>query len=120
MKTVHYLIAGGVLVATVLAVLWTRPTQQAQATKPKAAVGTTVSLADVAKHAGTSDCWTTIEGKVYNLTDYIQYHPGGSRIIQACGKDATDLFNGMSPMGRMHSQMARQILAKYIVGNLAN
>lgn len=82
--------------------------------------GESYQLSDVAEHAEPSDCWTTIEGKVYNLTSYIQsgQHPGGEKIFQACGTDATDLFTGKSPLGRVHSSVARAILSKYEIGVL--
>lgn len=79
--------------------------------------GTT--LADVATHANSSDCWLVIEGAVYDVTAYIPQHPGGSRILQGCGKDATDLFTGRSTIGRVHSAVARNALKKYKIADLA-
>lgn len=71
--------------------------------------------ADVAKHATASDCWTTVEGKVYNVTSWIGNHPGGQRAISGmCGIDATAAFDGQHggdprPTGE---------LASYAIGNL--
>lgn len=79
-----------------------------------------ISLAEVTQHTSSSDCWTVIEGQVYNVSGYVSLHPGGGRILQACGKDASDLFSGKSAMGHIHSQIPRQLLAKYRVGSLAN
>lgn len=117
-----YFVGTGVLVAgTIAVVAMTRTPQTVKATLPTASPQVSMlRMIDVAKHTSASDCWTTIDGQVYDLTKYILYHPGGNRILQACGKDATDLFNGKSSMGWMHSQMAKQILSKYILGNLAN
>jgi len=33
------------------------------------------TLAEVAKHASTSSCWSAIDGNVYNLTNWINLHP---------------------------------------------
>ena len=53
------------------------------------------SLADVAKHNSVSDCWSAIRGNVYNLTSWIERHPGGPQpIIGLCGKDGTALYEG--------------------------
>ncbi len=62
-----------------------------------AATGTATpyTLAQVAQHATQADCWAAVNGKVYNLTEWIGNHPGGpQRIIGMCGKDATSEFTG--------------------------
>lgn len=51
-----------------------------------------VSLEEVAKHNSKSDCWSVIDGKVYDLTSYIPRHTGGDEILRACGVDGTSLF----------------------------
>ncbi len=53
------------------------------------------TMADVAKHNKSSDCWTVINGGVYNVTSWINEHPGGSEaILGLCGIDGSDAFNG--------------------------
>lgn len=53
----------------------------------------TYTLADVAKHADASSCWAAINGNVYDLTAWIDQHPGGpDRILAICGTDATAAF----------------------------
>ncbi|KAG7194811.1 uncharacterized protein KQ657_004492 [Scheffersomyces spartinae] len=45
-------------------------------------------------HKSQEDCWTCINGKVYNVTPYVNFHPGGVEEIMKCaGKDGTSLFN---------------------------
>ncbi|KAI8636248.1 cytochrome b5-like heme/steroid binding domain-containing protein [Parasitella parasitica] len=37
--------------------------------------------------------WTVIHGKVYNLTAYLKFHPGGEKELLRCaGRDGTKLF----------------------------
>ncbi|KAI5808684.1 hypothetical protein DFH27DRAFT_607017 [Peziza echinospora] len=37
--------------------------------------------------------WMALEGKVYNITAYIPFHPGGEgELLRCAGKDGTDLF----------------------------
>jgi predicted heme/steroid binding protein len=54
----------------------------------------TYSLAEVASHGDSNSCWSVINGKVYDLSSYINQHPGGSReILQICGTDGSSAFN---------------------------
>lgn len=55
--------------------------------------GPVITAATVAKHATPTDCWTTISGRIYDLTSFIASHPGGvARIITLCGIDGTSAF----------------------------
>ena len=57
-------------------------------------VSRVISLEELATHATASDCWIGLRGKVYNLTAYVEYHPGGAAVLEeAFGKDATALFD---------------------------
>lgn len=46
------------------------------------------------KHSSLDDCWCVIRGKVYCLTHYFEFHPGGVNILlKNCGgKDGTQAF----------------------------
>jgi cytochrome b involved in lipid metabolism len=76
------------------------------------------TLSDISTHNSASDCWTTINGGVYDVTKFISQHRGGDRILSACGVDATDLFTGKSPLGRIHSAMAQKLLSSMQIGTL--
>ena len=53
----------------------------------------TYTMEEVAKHNSKESCWTVIRGDVYDLTNWIDKHPGGAdKILKLCGKDGTDLF----------------------------
>ena len=46
------------------------------------------------KHNKKEDCWICIRGFVYNVSLYMEYHPGGEdELMRAAGADGTDLFN---------------------------
>lgn len=40
-----------------------------------------LNAAEVAKHNTTSSCWIVIGGKVYDVTPYLERHPGGAAIL---------------------------------------
>lgn len=49
--------------------------------------------AEVARHNRRGDCWMAIQGKVYDVTAYLEYHPGGAEeLMRGAGLDATSLF----------------------------
>lgn len=52
----------------------------------------TYTMAQVAAHATASSCYTTINGSVYDLTPFINQHPGGPAILQLCGIEGTATF----------------------------
>lgn len=58
-------------------------TESAPAAAPAAAspAEPTYSLAEVAKHASKTDAWMVIDGKVYDVTDFLEDHPGGPEIM---------------------------------------
>lgn len=52
-----------------------------------------VTKKELQKHNTKDDMWTVINGKVFNLTPYIPFHPGGENILKAvAGRDGTALF----------------------------
>lgn len=77
------------------------------------------TLEEVGQHNEEGDCWMVIDGKVYDVSEFVSAHPGGKAILQGCGKDATELFE-TRPMGSgtPHSQRARDLLKKYYMGEL--
>ena len=85
----------------------------------------TFTMNEVAQHDSKEDCWATISGDVYDLTKFINRHPGGDEILRACGTDATTLFTKRQTQegqavgsGSPHSQAASEQLAKLKIGTL--
>jgi len=67
-----------------------------------------VSAAEVARHAGERDCWTIYDGRVYNVTPYLQYHPGGAAIlVESAGGDCTAAFDRTHRYINGHAMLAR-------------
>jgi cytochrome b involved in lipid metabolism len=76
----------------------------------------TFSSAEVATHKDTTSCYTSINGSVYDLTAWVNLHPGGKdKIIMICGIDGTERFMKK----HMGGQKFLDILARYKVGTLS-
>lgn len=53
-----------------------------------------LTMAEVEENDAPESCWAVRDGTVYDLTEWIDEHPGGAaRIEQLCGTDATDAFD---------------------------
>jgi len=73
---------------------------------------------EVVRHNSVSDCWMIIQNKVYNVTSYVNLHPGNSETITPyCGKEATTAFE-TKDKNKPHSQEAWNLLNDYYVGDL--
>ncbi|KAJ4325591.1 hypothetical protein N0V94_000546 [Neodidymelliopsis sp. IMI 364377] len=50
------------------------------------------------KDGKVKDAWSAYQGKVYNISPYLPYHPGGEgELRRAAGKDGTKLFMEVHP-----------------------
>lgn len=66
-----------------------------------------ITLDEVKKHNHRADCWVIIENKVYDLTKYIQFHPGGDILLDAAGKDGTSLYQHYHPWVNVNALVGR-------------
>ena len=60
------------------------------------------TLEEVAQHNSELDCWTVINGRIYNITPFVKSHPGGKKILKAAGIDGTELFSKFSHFNLLH------------------
>ncbi|KAH7028647.1 cytochrome b5-like heme/steroid binding domain-containing protein [Macrophomina phaseolina] len=75
---------------------------------------TELSLAEVAKHSQGKDLWVCIRGNVYDVSDFVEEHPGGEEVLRAfAGKDATEAFEDAA-----HSEEVKPIIDGLIVGRV--
>lgn len=51
-------------------------------------------LADIAEHKSEKDIWLSIKGGVYNLTEYVNDHPGGVEIMMQHAGASACPFSG--------------------------
>lgn len=61
---------------------WVRASSRMQPPRPRA-----ITLRELQKHASRNDAWLVVNSSVYNITPYVEYHPGGiSMILSGAGK----------------------------------
>lgn len=72
------------------------------------------SLQEASQHNTREDCWVVIHGKVYDVTKYLDEHPGGDDVLlTAIGRDSTEDFEDAG-----HSKTARELMQDYFVGEI--
>ncbi|XVF73617.1 hypothetical protein PTKIN_Ptkin12aG0216500 [Pterospermum kingtungense] len=73
-----------------------------------------ISMSEVKKNQKEGSMWTVLKGRVYNISPYMKFHPGGvDMLMKAVGKDCTSLFN------KYHAWVnAEFLLEKCLVGTL--
>lgn len=70
------------------------------------------TLDEVSYHDTYGDCWIVLYDRVYDITNFLQLHPGGHDVLmEHAGHDATIAFTG-------HSQVAIASLQLYEIGEL--
>lgn len=53
-----------------------------------------IPMSEVAQHDAVYDGWTVLRGKVFCISPYLAYHPGGETILKRIlGRDCTELFD---------------------------
>ena len=61
---------------------------------PEVTTQSAYTMAKVKENNSAASCWSVVNGNVYNLTQWINQHPGGpSAIASLCGVDGTASFN---------------------------
>lgn len=66
------------------------------------------SLQQVSAHNSEKSCWVVIDNQVYDVTEFLSQHPGGTKIIlKYAGKDATDAFNATHPPGVIDAHLPK-------------
>lgn len=65
-----------------------------------------ISAAEVAKHNTRESCWVVLYGNVWDVTDFLDEHPGGAKIIlKLAGKDATEEYDPVHPPGTLEENL---------------
>ncbi|XP_046872156.1 cytochrome b5 [Hypomesus transpacificus] len=72
------------------------------------------TLEDIRSHNTSKNTWLIIHEKVYDITSFLEEHPGGEEVLlEQAGADATESFEDVG-----HSTDAREMLLQYYLGEL--
>jgi len=71
------------------------------------------SMKEVKKHNKKTDAWIVLYGNVYDVTEWIDMHPGGEVIMAGVGGDGTEIFKDVG-----HGNDALEFMNKFRVGEL--
>ncbi|KAK1287495.1 hypothetical protein QJS10_CPB19g00770 [Acorus calamus] len=73
------------------------------------------SLSEVTLHSSKKDCWLVIHDKVYDVTKFLEDHPGGEDVLihASANGDATDSFEDVG-----HSSTATAMMMSFQIGVL--
>ncbi|KAG7099346.1 hypothetical protein E1B28_001202 [Marasmius oreades] len=67
----------------------------------------TLSLQTVGEHNTAKSCWVIINNKVYDVTEFLNEHPGGSAIIlKYAGRDATLAYEPIHPKNALDKHLS--------------
>src|SRR4051812_43939975 len=80
----------------------------------------TIAMSKLATHTGHrkgSRMWIGVHGGVYDVTDFLPMHPGGTLIVAAsAGLDATKTFDDLA---HTSNPEVSSLISKYFIGHLA-
>ncbi|KAM6460669.1 cytochrome b5 reductase 4 isoform 1-T1 [Liasis olivaceus] len=80
-----------------------------------------VTEEELVKHNKKDDCWICIRGLVYNVTPYMEYHPGGEdELMKAAGADGTDLFDQVHRWVNYESMLKECLIGRIALKPLAS
>ncbi|KVI11557.1 cytochrome B5-like protein [Cynara cardunculus var. scolymus] len=68
---------------------------------------------EVSLHNKRTDCWIIIKEKVYDVTPYVEEHPGGDAILAHAGDDSTEGF-----FGPQHATRVFDMIDDFYIGDL--
>lgn len=61
------------------------------------------------------DAWTVLGGKVYNMTPYLPFHPGGEpELMRGAGRDGTKLFGEIHPWVNYENMLSACLIGIYV------
>ncbi|KAK5451842.1 fatty acid alpha-hydroxylase [Exophiala xenobiotica] len=75
----------------------------------------TILQAEVESHNTKDSCWVTIGERIFDVTDFVEDHPGGGELIlEYAGKDVKKIME--DEVSHFHTETAYEILEESLIG----
>ncbi|KAI9673753.1 MAG: fatty acid alpha-hydroxylase [Trizodia sp. TS-e1964] len=78
-----------------------------------------IRQSDLQKHSTAKSCYVTVGTKVYDITDFLDDHPGGPELILEYGGKEVGQIMG-DEISHAHGDAAYEILDEHLIGFLAS
>lgn len=73
---------------------------------------------DVSGHNNRESCWVVLNNQIYDVTQFLPHHPGGSKaILNLTGADASEMFNMIHPRGTLEDNIDKLSLVGTLEDN---
>ncbi len=72
------------------------------------------SWQEIKKHNNHNDCWIVIDQYIYDITHWINKHPGGNVLAILAGEDASAMFYSS------HFKLSKKMLEPFFIGSVKN
>lgn len=74
-----------------------------------------VTREELAQHNTRKDAWISIRGIVYDVTNYLDFHPGGvPELMRGVGTEATQLFDEVHSFLNINFIMSKSVVGKLV------
>ncbi|KAK5173980.1 uncharacterized protein LTR77_001059 [Saxophila tyrrhenica] len=67
-----------------------------------------LSTREIHKHNNSHSCWVVVDGQAYDVTEFLDHHPGGANsILRYAGRDATAEYEPVHPPGTIEKHLSK-------------
>jgi L-lactate dehydrogenase (cytochrome) len=70
---------------------------------------------EVAKHSSRESCWVVIKGRAFDVTNFLDDHPGGAKsLLRYGGKDGTEEYELLHSAGTIEKTLSPGMLFAFV------